>query len=401
MKLDAVREVLRHPLFFPLYVPSLAYMFAHSMLIPVLPLYAADFGVTYGLIGLLLAGEGLGMIVADVPAGMLLRRLGSRQVMLFGLMGTAVSTMALFWATSVPEAIGYRLVAGMCAALYNVARHDYISSTVTTTRRGRAIALFGGVFRLSKFLGPATGAAIAAAFGLRATFLAFGVFTTIAFIVVAWALPDHKIKRPELAPQTRLLSMVRANRRLLTIAGVGQIFVMMIRSGTQAIVPLYGSDVIGLEVQDIGLIMSIAAAVDMAMFFPAGMIMDRKGRKYAIVPSFALQALGMAMVPLTGSFLTLTLAASVIGFANGLSSGTMMTIGADLAPPDSRSEFLGVWRLIGDMGASGGPLVVGWVAGALTLGASALVIAGAGVLAAITFGMGVPETLKREKADVA
>ena len=44
------------------------------MLIPVLPLYVADFDVSYGLIGAVLAAEALGTLVADVPAGMLLGR---------------------------------------------------------------------------------------------------------------------------------------------------------------------------------------------------------------------------------------------------------------------------------------------------------------------------------------
>ena len=73
----------------------------------------------------------------------------------------------------------------------------------------------------------------------------------------------------------------------------------------------------------------------------------------------------------------------------------MMTLGADLAPVDSRGEFLGVWRLIGDLGSAGGPLIVGGIAGALALGAAALVISGAGGLAASVFAFLVPETLKK------
>ena len=67
------------------------------------------------------------------------------------------------------------------------------------------------------------------------------------------------------------------------------------------------------------------------MFYPAGYVMDRFGRKFAYVPSFLLQALGMALIPLTGSFAALLAATSLIGFGNGLGSGTMLTLGADLA----------------------------------------------------------------------
>jgi predicted MFS family arabinose efflux permease len=63
------------------------------------------------------------------------------------------------------------------------------------------------------------------------------------------------------------------------------------------------------------------------------------------VPSFAVMALGVALIPLAGDFEGLLLASVVIGLGNGLGSGAMMTLGADLAPPGATGEFLGVWRL--------------------------------------------------------
>jgi MFS family permease len=135
--------------------------------------------------------------------------------------------------------------------------------------------------------------------------------------------------------------------------------------------------------------------VDLAQFYFAGLIMDRRGRKWAIVPPFIGQAVGMALVPFTASFGGLLGAASLIGFANGFSSGTMLTVGSDLAPEEGRGEFLGVWWLLGDMGVAAGPLLVGLVAGSLALSAAAWVLAAAGLAAALTFGLFVPETLKR------
>ena len=120
--------------------------------------------------------------------------------------------------------------------------------------------------------------------------------------------------------------------------------------------------------------------------------MDHWGRKYAIVPSFLIQAAGMALVPLTGSFVTLLLCVSAIGAGNGLSSGAMMTLGADLSPRLRRGEFLGIWRFIGDIGSSGGPYLVGAVADVLTLPTAALVMAAAGLAAAGVFAFLLPET---------
>ncbi|MCB0088858.1 MAG: hypothetical protein KDE54_13165, partial [Caldilineaceae bacterium] len=61
----------------------------------------------------------------------------------------------------------------------------------------------------------------------------------------------------------------------------------------------------------------------------------------------------------------------------------------------SMGEFLGIWRLVGDVGQTGGPIITGSIADALSLPVATFVIAGVGVLAALTLGLFVPETLKR------
>ncbi len=190
--------------------------------------------------------------------------------------------------------------------------------------------------------------------------------------------------------------LLRTHRVDLSSAGAAQVFVQMIRSGRQLIIPLYAADVLHLNVGQAGVIITVAATVDMALFIPAGVVMDRFGRKWASVPSFALMGLGMALIPLAGSFTGLMLAASVIGFGNGLGSGSMMTLGADLAPPDAVGEFLGLWRFVGDAGTAGGPLVVGVFAGAVGLFATAFCLAGVGFAAAGILWWLVRETLTAE-----
>jgi MFS family permease len=382
-------------------LPALLLAFSQGLLIPVLPLYAKSFDVSYGLIGLVSAGTGIGALLSDIPSGMLVRRLGHKGAMLLGVGCTALSTVAMFWATSVPEVVAYRLLTGFGQSLYSVARHAYIAGAVRISGRGRAISLLGGLFRIGRFAGPMIGGTVAKAYGLRLPFLIVGTAYAAAFIVLAAFVRAAKGTPRATLPSPsggHLLSAVKARMGALASAGAGQFFAQMIRAGRTIIIPLYASDVIGLDVQAIGLVLSFSSAVDMSLFYPAGLIMDRLGRKYAIVPSFVIQALGMSLVPLAGSFGGLLLAASLIGFGNGFSAGSMMTLGADLAPQEGRGEFLGVWRLIGDAGSSGGPLVVGGVADLVALPTAALIMSGAGLMAGAIFFALVPETLIKRHA---
>ena len=394
----AARSTLRHPLFPTIYLPMLLISIAQMMIIPILPVYAAEFHVSYAVIGLVLAAEQIGRMAGDIPAGLLLKQLGRKNAMVIGLSGAILGVVALFWAQSIIEVIIYRFGAGVGITLYNLAMHDHMSSTVKTAHRGRSIALVGGVYRTGRLIGPTIGTTAAALFGLRAPFLLYGATSAVALAAVMLRYESTK-KAPHpvsVASQAgQFLAVLLDNRHALALGGAGQMLVQITRAGSMAIIPLYATDVLGLSVEMIGPIFSLSGVLDLVLFFPAGWIMDHKGRKYAIVPSFGIQAVGLALIPLTTGFWTLLFAASLIGFGNGLSAGTMMTLGADLAPVDSRGEFLGLWRLIGDLGSAGGPLIVGGIAGALALGAAALVISGAGGLAASVFAFLVPETLKK------
>ena len=391
----------RNPLVLSFYLPSFLLSFGTGMMIPVLPLYAADFEIAYGLIGLVLAAESLGTWLGDVPAGMILRRLGDKRNMMVGIGLLGLSVVALFWTTTVGQVLLLRLLAGFGNAMYGVSRHAFVAGKVSVGNRGKAISLLGGLARIGKFGGPAVGGLIASQVSLPATFLLYGVVAGFAFLCVAALLPDGRATAvlgagAHTRSRHNLWQVLKHHYGVLAAAGTGQLFAQMIRAGRDAIIPLFAADVLGLDVQTIGFIVSLSSAVDMSLFIPAGIIMDRYGRKYAIVPSFSIQMLGMALVPFAGSAAGLALAACTIGFGNGLSSGAMMTLGADLAPTETRGEFLGVWRLIGDTGTSVGPLAVGGVAQLLALASAAWAIASAGLLAALIFAFLVPETLQKQ-----
>ncbi len=398
MKASATGGASLRALILAFYLPALMATLGQGLLVPILPLYAADFEIGYLLIGLVLAGEGLGTLIADVPTGLLQRRFGNKQVMLMGLLVKSISILLLFAAPTIWVVLLLRLFAGFGRAMYTVSAHVYVTNNVDLGQRGKAISMFGGTHRLGGFIGPAIGGVAAGMLGLRAAFLIAGLVTAVGFALVAlFTQSRREEKRKPGALEEHplhLLSVLQSNYRVLASAGTAQVFAQMIRAGRTIVIPLFAADVLGLGFEQIGYIVSISVAIDFSLFVVAGWLMDRFGRKFAIVPCFGIQAIGMALVPFAGGFAGLLFAAALIGFGNGLGAGSMMTLGSDLSPDRSRGEFLGVWRLIGDLGHTGAPLVVGVVADMLVLSSAIWVIAGTGLAASSIFLFLVPETLK-------
>ncbi|MCY4526109.1 MAG: MFS transporter [Anaerolineaceae bacterium] len=387
---------LRNPVVIPIYLPTLFFGMALGMMKPILPLYVSEFDVSYVLIGLVVGGEALGAMLADVPAGILLRRYTEKQVMLAGQLLVLLGMLLLFLAPTVWMAFLSLFMFGTGRALFNVSRHMFLSEQFSRDKRGRAISVFGGMVRMGYAIGPVIGGFIAARMGLRAPFLVVCAFALFGIILVVLLLRETRRREAGRSREEGLavVETLRENRPLLARAGSGVLFGQAIRAGRSIIVPLYAADVLGLGPEAIGIIVSVSWMLDMLMFLPAGWVMDKRGRKHAIVPSFMIMATGVALIPLTQGFEGLMLATALIGLGNGFSSGSMMTLGSDLAPARTRGEFLGVWRLIGDSGATAAPFVIGFVAQQLALQSAAVAISGMGLMAAGIFAFLVPETLR-------
>ena len=385
----------RVSLILPLYIPAFLLSTGIGIVSPTLSIYVKSFELSYTLTTVVLAVGVLG----NVPAGIWVERLGRKPSMLLGLVMIGVSTLGMGMATNLFQLMGAQLAGGIGNALWMLARHAYMTDVIPIANRGRAIALFGGVNRMGTFAGQFC--SIFLGVNLRLPFFIYTGIVVLNLALCFFCIPETR--RP--ARQTddkrhpylkNLLQISRQHARLLATAGVGQVCVQTLRRGCHIIIPLYADEVVGLTTQQVRSVVMISSAVDMSMFPIAGFMMDRFGRRYATVPGICLFATGMVLMPWTGTFTWLLLAAILMRLGNGITSGTMMTLGADLAPQEGTGEFLGLWRLTGDFGGSVGPVVVGNFADLFGLGYSGFVLGGIGYLAVGIFLWLVPETLKRE-----
>jgi MFS family permease len=382
----------RRSLILPVYLPALMLAFGSGVVAPTLPLYIKSFNLSYTVTTLVIAIS----VVGNIPAGILVERMGRKPSMVVGSIMVALATLGVGFANHLFELILYQLIGGIGGALWTISRHAYMTDVIPVFARGRSIALFGGVGRIGSFAGQFVAIFLGA--NLRLPFFVYAAFAGLtSLLCIIFVAETKRSETQARAPLhlKQLLTPLKTHFRILATAGIGQICVQTLRRGRGVIVPLYGSDVVGLDAQGVRLVVMISSAVDMSMFPIAGFVMDRFGRRYAMIPCFFIFATGMLLMPFTHSFLPLLLTTIVMGLGNGLGSGTMMTLGADLAPRDATGEFLGAWRLAGDFGGAAGPLVVGNIADLWGLGIAGFAVAGIGYAAVLIFLRLVPETLRR------
>ena len=383
-------------LLLPIYVPTLLSSVSLQALLVLLPLYVLEQGAGAAFAALLIGLRGVGMLLFDLPAGIFLARLGDKPVLLAGLVGMTISTALFALSDNLWLMSAAALVSGMGFAAWMIGRQSYITDNCEIGERGRAMAAMAGIMRIGGFIGPAVGALLAQALGFGAAFIILSASAGAAvFFVMSFShnvLPETQLGN---AHFKNIKEIVGANARVLSTGGAASLGLQLMRSGRILLIPLFGH-FLGLNITDIGLIISFAAMLDAAMFFPAGMIMDHYGRKWASVPCLVFFAVSLALLPLTAGYYSLLAVSLLAGFANGLGTGSLLTLGSDLAPAKGRKEFLGIWRFIGDIGHAGGPLMIGALINLATLGTAAIATAGIGMVSAAVMYWLVDETLRRD-----
>ena len=381
------------------YAPSFLLTFGQGLLIPILPIFARDvFGSSDVLIAFMITARPLGTMLFDVPAGVLVGMLGLRRTMMAGILLFAIGAIIGGLSPNFSILMMGRLFAGSSFALWSISRQVYIAQTVPVANRGRALSLFGGISRVATIIGPVAGGLLYDHVDVRAPFFAQAVVALITGGLVMATFRGTlesavNVGKHNVFPD--LGHTIMDHKHVFATAGVAAIMLQFLRAAREYIIPLW-ADELGLSGSQSGFIFGVSSVIDSVMFPIVGFVMDRWGRKYVGVPAYLILACGFAIIPLANTYALLMLVGVLVGLGNGLSSGLVLTMGVDFAPRKNPGEFMGVWRLISDIGGASGPSAIGSYAAVVTLGTASVLTAGIGVLGAGILLFLVKETLVKD-----
>ena len=384
---------------FSVYLPTIFFSIGQGAVIPAIPLFARELGASVALAAFIVALRGVGQLIGDVPAGLAVSKWGDKGAMVAGTALIGIVAVGAAMSPS-PLALGALvLVMGIGWSFWQIARLAYVSEVAPLEQRGRALSMTGGMNRIGNFIGPAMGGFLGEYVGLEAAFGLQAVMGLAAagmmFIVVRQATSSEQMLAHGI--RGRMVETVGTHRDIYLRAGTPSIALGLMRQARQVFLPLWGEH-IGLGAGQIGLITSASFFIDASIFYPVGLIMDTKGRKWVAVPCLVLMAVGLVLLPLTDSFTSFLIVGMITGLGNGFGSGINMTLGADFAPDVGKGEFLGVWRLINDVGMGGGPVAISAIIAVASLAAGSIVSGGVGFIGAAVMFLFVPEPLKMNRA---
>ncbi|UYB37698.1 MFS transporter [Arthrobacter koreensis] len=386
----------------PAFGPTVLYGTAIGAILPVIALTARDLGATVALAAAIVTLTGIGSLLTNVPATLVTTRFGEK----WSLVGaSAWCALAMVLAASVPVLGVFALavfMVGMAGAVFGLARQSYVTEAVPLHFRARALSTLGGSNRIGVFIGPFAAAGVMSFAGTPGAYWV-GAAAAFAAGLLSLTVPDLSVRTPragkwngeledtvEAVATPSIGSILRSHSRVFGTVGIGVLLIAAVRATRQAVIPLWAQH-LGIDPAQTALIYGISAGIDMLIFYPAGRVMDLRGRRAVAVPCMLFMAAGLGLLPLTSTPLQLLLAALLIGFGNGIGSGIVMTLGADFSPQPGRPQFLGLWRLLSDIGILSGPGLLSAVTAAVSLSAGILATALMGLAGAAVLWKFVPK----------
>jgi MFS transporter, DHA1 family, multidrug resistance protein len=372
-------------------------------IVPVVPLFAQQFGVSQSAIGLTIAVYGLSRFLVNVPSSRIADTHGRRNALAIGGIITVVGSVLCALAPTYTVFLIGRFISGAGAAFVLTGGQIVLADISTNANRGRVMAIYQGVFLVTVGAGAFPGGWLAANVSLSAP---FWVNASLAGLVtiLAWLL----------VPETRQFAAERAGGRAVPLSSRAQLaavaavpgfaLISLVGFSTVAartgalfnVIPLFAEREIGLGADQIGIGLGMVSIIGLLFVYPSGLLVDRFGRKAIIVPSTLFSSAGMVLFGVATSFEFYLFASIVWSMASGISGATPAAYAADIAPPGMAAPAMGMFRAISDSGYVIGPLVLGAIADA-TSSVTALQATATALLAiGILFALRAPESLHRD-----
>jgi MFS family permease len=322
----------------------------YSALVPLLPGYTHEFGLSKSAAGLLVGAYAAGAVLGALPGGIAAARYGPRRALLIGLAIMGVSSLAFGFAGDAWTLGLARLAQGLGGSLAWAGALTWLIAGTPRTRRGEMLGTAIGSAIFGALLGPVVGA-LAHHVGPRPVFVGLA---GLSVVLGTWALRLP----PADAEPPRRGAVRRAIREPQVLGALWLMTIPALVFGVVGVLAPLALDDAGWSAAAIAVAWVVSAAIEMVIAPLIGRVSDRRGRllplrislagAVAVLIAFALADRPAAIVPVLilsgvtfGAFWApamalLSDAAERIGLAQGLAFGLMNAAwggGNALGPP--------------------------------------------------------------------
>ncbi len=294
-----------------------------SLILPLLPYYAATFGADAFVTGLLVASYAVAQLIGAPLLGRWSDRAGRRPVLLISIFGTFIGFLLLGFAGALWILFLSRVIDGLTGGNISVAQ-AYIADVTDEKNRARGLGMIGAAFGLGFIIGPAVGGALSV-FGYAVPAFAAATLSLINLLAVFVFLPESLTaeRRAAIAAQKKPPFTLRALIVALNRPRVGPLLHTRFFFGLafalfQSVFALYAQYRLGLDAQTTGYVLAYVGLLSVLVQGVAiGKLTARFAESRLIFAASVMMGLSLLAWAFAPNLVALLVILAPIAFAGG------------------------------------------------------------------------------------
>ena len=291
-------------------------MIGMGIIIPIIPIYVEQMGVTGIWIGILFAVySGIRVLMAPF-IGRLSDRKGRKPLLLAGLILVVVASLGYIWANTIWQLVLVRMVHGAAGGMIFPIAMSYVGDLSPEGKEGTWMGYFSATVFIALGVGPLLGGVLTENFGMTVTFATMSCLGFLSLLLTVLLLPESRAKQA--------VDKARISFRAMLSSGMIQGlfgYRMTLEAGWGAyigFISILAGVHLGLSASQIGILLTANILLSSVMMILFGRIADKVNKKGMIVVSGLVTAASLAAMPLAGGFwslLALNIFAGIVGAA--------------------------------------------------------------------------------------
>jgi len=327
--------------------------------IPIFPIYVRSFGVSYLVVGLVISGAGAFRLLADIPVGIVLDRLGRKSFLRLSIFFLTISTIFPILISGIWSLLIFQIIQGLGMGILMIAVLTVTSDISPTNSKGTYVGCLFAADSLSVALGAFMGGKLVEIGGFQTPFMAMLILSIAAFLIVERFFKETLPSGIKTGIFRKMAIRLPGLNRNLLVALLGASVVSVLISGAgNTAIPLLALSLL-LSPVEIGFALTTLWVANVLVQPWAGELCDRVGTKRLFIVGFALSSITLLFFFISKNFVSLEIASVLLGVSIGVASSTGATIIVESSGANARGLSTAFYRIFRDLGSMSGPIMVG------------------------------------------
>ena len=348
-----------------------------GLILPLLPFWAERLGANPLEVGLILSVYALAQFLFTPVLGALSDRFGRRPVILISLLIEAAGFALTALAGTLPLLLAARFIGGLGAS--NIGSAQAVVADVTAPKdRARGMGMIGAAIGVGFVVGPALGGVLAG-FGGTVPFWAALVVALVNALLVVFLLPETRGPRAAATQTQQQTQQPQRRNQFALFAGwqraiqtpaiarlilVNLLFTLAF-TAMEAVFPLFTQREFGWQATQNGYLFTYVGVIIVVMQGGmVGQLVKRFGERGVQIAGLGLLAVGLALLPFSGTLALLLIALALLSIGDGAVTPTNNALLSLATPAEAQGETLGLSQGMAGLGRMVGPLIAGGLFGA-------------------------------------